>query len=171
MSLSDAIIELQTKTSAPVESASTAVSAETVYTNSVASEKFYLVGTSLSGNGYSELKKTSGVYAVNGNLYASSDERLKDFVKDIDVDLDKLSKLPKKYFTWKNDEEKKLQIGTSAQKLYEIYPELVSIDENDKYGVSYEKLSIIALAGIDKLYEENKELKERLKKIEEHLGL
>jgi hypothetical protein len=129
------------------------------------------MGTTESGDTFSSVNKNLNVYMHNGNLYASSDERLKDFVKDIDVDLDKLSKLPKKYFTWKNDEEKKLQIGTSAQKLYEIYPELVSIDENDKYGVSYEKLSIIALAAVDKLYEENKELKERLKKIEEHLGL
>ena len=49
--------------------------------------------------------------------------------------------------------------------------EIVSIDENGKHGVSYEKLSIIALAAVDKLHQENLELKERLKKIEEKLGL
>ena len=53
----------------------------------------------------------------------------------------------------------------------EIYPEIVSKNENGKLAVSYEKLSIIALAAIDKLYKENKELKERLKKIEEYLDL
>ena len=69
------------------------------------------------------------------------------------------------------DEEKRQMIGTSAQKLREIYPELVSENEDGKMAVSYEKLSIIALAAIDKLHKENEELKVRLKRIEEILGL
>ena len=155
-----------------VNSASTADSAQTVYTEVKNNEdNYYLIGVLDGNNTYSTLYKNINVYMKNGSLYASSDERLKDFVKDIDVDLDILSKLPKKYFTWKNDEAKQLQIGTSAQKVYEIYPELVSEDKEGKLAVSYEKLSVVALAAVDKLYEENKELKERLKKIEEHLGL
>ena len=71
----------------------------------------------------------------------------------------------------KDDIEKRQMIGTSAQKLKEIYPELVSESEDGKLAVSYEKLSIIALAAIDKLYKENEELKDRLKRIEEKLGL
>jgi ubiquinone biosynthesis protein UbiJ len=57
-----------------------------------------------------------------------------------------------------------LHIGTSAQEVQKIYPELVS--EDDKLHVDYAKLSIIALAAIDKLHEENKELKDRLKQLE-----
>ena len=108
---------------------------------------------------------------INGSLFASSDERLKTFGDDIKVDLDKLAQLPKKYFTWNNDPCKDIQIGTSAQELQKIAPELVVENENGYLAVSYEKLSVVALAAVDKLYEENKELKERLKKIEEHLGL
>jgi hypothetical protein len=55
--------------------------------------------------------------------------------------------------------------------LREIYPELVSENEDGKMAVSYEKLSIIALAAVDKLHKENEELKDRLKRIEEKLGL
>ena len=153
-------------------SATTSNKAQTVYTEVKSNEGIcYLIGVSDENDTYSTLYKNINVYMENGSLYASSDERLKDFVKDIDVDLDILSKLPKKYFTWKNDEAKQLQIGTSAQKVYEIYPELISEDKEGKLAVSYEKLSVVALAAVDKLYEENKELKERLKKIEEHLGL
>ena len=79
--------------------------------------------------------------------------------------------MPKVYYTWKTDADNKQQIGTSAQKLREIYPELVSENEDGKMAVSYEKLSIIALAAIDKLHKENEELKDRLKRIEEILGL
>ena len=57
-----------------------------------------------------------------------------------------------------------LQIGTSAQELIKIYPECVSYNENeDKYSVNYQKLSIIALAAIDKLYDRIVELENKLK--------
>ena len=55
--------------------------------------------------------------------------------------------------------------------LLQYYPELVDEDEDGKLTVDYAKLSIIALAAIDDLHKENLELKERLKRIEEKLGL
>ena len=79
--------------------------------------------------------------------------------------------IPKKYFVWNDDKENKLNIGTSAQEVKKYYPELVSEDAEGKLTVDYAKLSIIALAAIDKLYKENLEMKERIKRIEEKLGL
>ena len=114
---------------------------------------------------------TTDIYMEGGEVYAASDERLKDFGDNISVDFEKLLSIPKVYYTWKNDESKNNMIGTSAQKLREIYPELVSENEDGKMAVSYEKLSIIALAAVDKLHKENEELKDRLKRIEEKLGL
>ena len=134
--------------------------------------KLYIVGsTSKIGTTTSLNTSTTDVYMQDGEVYAASDERLKDFGDNVEVDFNKLSEIPKVYYSWKNDEEKRQMIGTSAQKLKEIYPELVSENEDGKLAVSYEKLSIIALAAIDKLYKENEELKDRLKRIEEKLGL
>jgi hypothetical protein len=107
---------------------------------------------------------SGSVYAASG-VYESSDERLKDFGNDIEVDLDKLAQLPKKYFNWKNSNDN-TQIGTSAQELEKLYPELVTVTEDGYLNVAYDKLSIIALAGIDKLNEKINSLESRLEKLE-----
>lgn len=127
----------------------------------------YITGvTSSTSNIYTGTKSTSGVRISGGNtlyayggFYESSDNKLKNFKENIEINFEKLKQLPKKYFTWKSDETDKLNIGTSAQELQKLYPELVSEDENGLLHVAYDKLSIIALSAIDKLYEEICELK------------
>ena len=110
---------------------------------------------------------TSNNWNITGNIYASafyesSDERLKNFYNSIDTDLDKLKSIPKKYFSWKKDNENKLHIGTSAQAIRELYPELVSESEDGMLSVNYAKLSIVALSAIDKLHLENQDLKREI---------
>lgn len=138
----------------------------------------YFIGKSTDASstlGNANLLVSSGAYITNSEYYGSafyetSDERLKYFTSDVDVDFEKLKSIPKKYFMWKNREMDPTNIGTSAQKLQAVYPELVT--ESEGYlRVDYAKLSVIALAAVDKLHEENEELKERLRKIEEKLGL
>lgn len=151
-------------------------------------------GNVLEVNGNTYLYKgaqISGETSINGNVSATgkisasqgffqtSDKRLKNFQGDIEVDFDKLKSIPKKYFYWNLDSKKsKLEIGTSAQEVMEVYPELVSMNESGMLSVAYDKLSVIALKAVDELHEENKTLKEkneelerRLKAIEEKLGI
>ena len=86
-----------------------------------------------------------------GGFFETSDERLKDFGDKVDVDLDKLMKLKKNYFVWK-DGDGSSQIGVSAQEIQALYPELVSEGPNGILTVSYDKLSVIALAALDEVY-------------------
>ena len=115
---------------------------------------------------------SGGVKCATG-FYETSDERLKEFKGNISVDFNKLKQIPKQYFTWKSDENSKIQIGTSAQEIQKIYPELVSEDKNGELSVNYSKLSVVALQAIDLLDDrckalenKNKELEERLCKLE-----
>ena len=90
----------------------------------------------------------------SGLIYSTSDENLKDFKGDIKCEFNELKSIPKKYFEWKNGDPPGVQIGTSAQELAKYYPELVSVDDNGEFAVSYERLSVVALAAVDKLYDE-----------------
>ena len=132
------------------------------------SAKAYLIGKSgTTSNGWTGtfLMNTS-VYMSGGLLYAASDESLKDFHGDIDLDFEKLKSIRKQYFTWKEGDVTDMQIGTSAQDLQKVYPEIVNVGEDGKLAVSYERLSIIALAAVDKLHDRIKILEEKLKEKE-----
>ena len=131
-------------------------------------------GTSITGD-----TTVTGRVSASSGFFQTSDRRLKNFQGDIEVDFDKLKSIPKKYFYWNMDSKKsKLEIGTSAQEIMEVYPELVSINEAGMLSVAYDKLSVIALKAVDELHEENVALKEkndelerRLRAIEEKLGI
>lgn len=139
--------------------------APTAITVSGTTTTLYIAGVASStGNICTGTQSESGVRIYGGNklyayggFYESSDECLKDFYDDIKIDFEKLSKLPKKYFKWKQDQSH-LNIGTSAQELQKLYPELVNTDDDGILHVAYDKLSIIALKGIDILYEKIKQL-------------
>ena len=134
--------------------------------------KSYLVGSTSSNTlTKCDIYMTGNTIHGATGYYQDSDESLKTFHGDIEVDLDKLHDLPKAYFTWKADENNEMQIGTSAQEIQKLYPEIVGKDENGKLGVDYSKLSVIALKGIDKLYDRMKIMEEELKLIKEKIGL
>lgn len=135
----------------------------------------YLLASSASTEETGTALKSSSIFMSGNTLtaaafYQDSDERLKDFCNEIEVDFDKLREIPKSYFTWKSDENKKLQIGTSAQKVKELYPELVGGTE-ESLSVDYARLSIVALKAVDKLHDENEKLRAELDAIKKHLGL
>ena len=100
-------------------------------------------------------------YFKGTNIYQTSDENLKTFVSDIDVNLDDISSIKKGAFFWNNDESKHLNIGVTAQSVEKLFPEIVTETDGIK-AVSYSKLGVIALAAIDKLYTRVKELEKEI---------
>lgn len=123
-------------------------------------------GTGLAIHAHGNIRVDGSVTSSNG-FFDTSDERLKNFTRDVDVNLDIIRNIPKKYFTWKTDHDSINNIGTSAQEVMKLYPELVSKGNDGVLSVAYDKLSIIALKAIDILNEKNKELEERIKKLED----
>ena len=113
----------------------------------------------------------SGVYTggrmnAAGGFFQTSDARKKDFGSNVEIDFNVLKSIPKKYFEWKDNPEAGQQIGTSAQDLLRVYPSLVNKDKNGYYSVDYARLSIIALAAIDKLNNKIEELENKIESLE-----
>ena len=86
-------------------------------------------------------------------------------------------------FKWKDSflkDDDDLHIGTSAQAIRDIYPEIVHVYNNDVelcaprdiydpdavLAIEYDKLGVIALAAIDKLNQRVQELENKLAKYE-----
>lgn len=105
-------------------------------------------------------------YMLGGNIYQTSDETLKTFTEELDVNLDNLATIKKGLFYWNHDENKTVDIGITAQSVEPLFPQIVSEVDGVK-SVSYSKLSVVALAAIDKLYSRVKELEEEVKRLKE----
>ena len=116
------------------------------------------------------VNSVGNIYAKGGAIWAEqgfyeySDETLKYFMNDIPVDFEKIKALPKKYYIWKN-RETPTEIGTSAQKVQQIYPELVTTSPDGHLTVNYGKLSIVALKAIDMLYDRINYLESEIEKL------
>ena len=134
--------------------------------------KLYLVGGISQSSTGIVTYSNSLVYTQSGQLYASqmnatngffeiSDARLKDFKENVKA-LDTVDQIPTKYFTWKSDESKTEHIGTSAQEIQKLYPDLVTENEDRVLSVDYARLSIIALAAIKELKAQIDELKSKI---------
>lgn len=121
------------------------------------------------------LKLTTAVYSSGSpyfkgmNLYQTSDESLKTFTQDLDINLDELTKIKKGLFYWNNDSSKKLELGVTAQSVEQVFPEIVDNTEGVKC-VSYSKLGVVALAAIDKLNEKIKELESEIADLKSQLA-
>ena len=116
------------------------------------------------------LYSTNGIYFHPGNNYvyatdfiASSDERLKNRVGNLDNALDKVCSLDGFLYTW-NDKAESLdketvQVGVSAQQVQEVLPEAVNENDNGYLGVKYDKLVPLLIESIKELKAEIEELK------------
>ncbi len=109
----------------------------------------------------------TGIYFKNCKLYQTSDARLKTFVSDLQNDsdlLENISTIKKGKFYWSSDKNQKLDIGVTAQTVEKYFPELVDEDKGVK-TVSYSKLSVVALAAIDKLNDKIKLLEKEIEQL------
>lgn len=95
----------------------------------------------------------------------NSDIRKKNIIEDFNIDISDISNAPSFKFKWKNSEDDKLHIGTSAQYWKEILPEIIteSLDDEKTLSVQYDVAALISVISLaKKIVEQDKEI-EKLK--------
>ena len=127
-------------------------------------DSIYLIGSKSQEDG----NRTYSVPVMvdrSGNInatayYESSDERLKTFTEDYDVNLDNIKNIKTGKFYWNSDENKVINGGVSAQTVEEYFPELVRENDEGIKSVNYDGLAVVAIAAIKKLTERIEQLED-----------
>lgn len=134
-----------------------------------------ILGWNTSSNSISNLYLNNGapsgvaVKITNYEPISGSDIRIKSVFYDVPNVLDKIEGISAFYYTLKEDEDKILKIGVSAQAVREVFPETVTLitpDGHDAYyGVNY--MQLLTAVGINGLKELHAIVKSQQSKIEE----
>ncbi len=98
---------------------------------------------------------------VSGDVVISSDARLKSNIISLGSTLPKLLQIDGKSYEMKG----KQKIGVLAQEIKEVFPELVSEDDNEMLAVNYHGLVPVLINALKEQQNEIDRLKEQEKKI------
>ena len=98
---------------------------------------------------------------VSGDVVISSDARLKSNIESLGSTLPKLLQIDGKSYEIKG----KQKIGVLAQEIQEVFPELVSEDDNEMLSVNYQGLVPVLINALKEQQIEIDRLKEQEKKI------
>ena len=125
------------------------------------------------GNLYLNDGAPSGVAVkiTNCTPIDGSDIRIKNVFYDVPNVLDKIEGISAFYYTLKEDEDKILKIGVSAQAVKEVFPEAVTLITPDGYdayyGVNYmQLLTAVGINGLKELYALVRSLQNRIEELE-----
>lgn len=136
--------------------------------------KRFLIGSGSAGT-WSDIGTNGKVYTQSGSLYATyfygtSDRRLKENIKDLDLNcLDLVNNINLREFSWKADKEHKPTIGAVAQELRQVLPEkyvhefIGGQETNDEYlSINDSKLVYLLIGAIQEQQKEIESLKAKI---------
>ncbi len=130
---------------------------------------YSVVGYNENVNGYAiYCDSVTNVNGCGGNRYwyYSSDERKKENITTVNEALLKIMQLRGVGFNWKNDPDKKHQIGLIAQEVMTIVPEAVGQDPEGNYTMADGPLVALLTSAIKEQQKQIEELKKRITDIE-----
>jgi hypothetical protein len=114
-----------------------------------------------------------GIMRASGDLIANdivltSDIRLKENIKTLELSMGILKKLKPRRFDWKEEKTHQFNdIGFIAQELQESFPELVTQDINKNLYVAYEKLTPILVKTLQSQIMTIESIEKRIEKLEQ----
>ena len=128
----------------------------------------FSINAQMDDNSHSS-NNSAGTYSVamghnntaSGDVVISSDARLKSNIVSLGSTLPKLLQIDGKSYEMKG----KQKIGVLAQEIQEVFPELVSEDDNEMLAVNYQGLVPVLINALKDQQSEIDELKEMVQKL------
>jgi hypothetical protein len=105
----------------------------------------------------------TGDMTIGGDVVVSSDARLKSNIVSLGSTLSRLLLIDGKSYTMIKDGKQK--IGVLAQEIKEVFPELVSEDDNEMLAVNYQGLVPVLINALKEQQSEIEILKEQESKL------
>ncbi len=96
-----------------------------------------------NGNSYGNIQAQNG-YA-EGTWASKSDARMKNVVGDVDLTVEQIAAMPAVKFTWKNDPEKRVHVGTLAQPWQKVLPEAIETTQADTLMMCYGEAAMVSV--------------------------
>ena len=145
-------------------------SSATTATSFSASNTAFVIGNGINGSNKSDAFKVmfngdatvSNDLTVSGDVVISSDARLKSNIVSLGSTLAKLLQIDGKSY----ERKAKQKIGVLAQEIKEVFPELVSEDDNEMLAVNYQGLVPVLINALKEQDKIIKSQEERLTNIE-----
>lgn len=115
------------------------------------------------GQSFNGTDDINGDLEANGDIHTSggisqdSDINLKNKVKDVILSIDDIAKAPLFEFTYKNDENKRVHVGTSAQYWVEKNNWFCKKQDNGYYDMEIQNLALASAISIAKEFKKYKE--------------
>ena len=108
----------------------------------------------------------NGSLIVAGDIYVSSDARLKSNITALEPTLMNLLQIEAKKYTMLADKEQKEKIGLLAQDVQKVFPEIVNTGKDGMLAVNYQALIPVLINALKEQNENYKELESQLSMLE-----
>jgi hypothetical protein len=115
-----------------------------------------------------------GDITATGAITELSSLKYKTNINQLDNALNLVGDLRGVEYNWRTNDYPEMkfsenqQIGLIAEEVESVIPELVHADANGDKSVNYSKLSAVLIEAVKELKEQNKQLRERVEKLENH---
>jgi len=117
-------------------------------------------GTDNTHNLGSSSNRWRTVFATTGTIN-TSDRNLKRDINHISYGLESVRKLNPVSYKWNDDENSRTHLGFIAQEVEEILPEVITKDENGRYGMNYAEVIPVLVKAIQELTEKVQHLEQK----------
>lgn len=99
-----------------------------------------------SAGGYADVHANKGI--AEDTWSSKSDARLKNVLGDVNLTVEQIAAMPSVRFTWKNRNDHRVHVGTMAQGIQKVMPEVVGETDGGILTVAYAEAAFVSVVKV-----------------------